>query len=109
MRTIIIHLIILLCFFVSCKEQEQQVRTPKQYTIEQLYNNLSVSAAGFNTDETSVLVDNNHTGIFNVYELNITDTAMHSLTASQKESFFPVPANSFIVQMWAVMKMIIYT
>ena len=90
MRTIIIHLIILLCFFVSCKEQEQQARTPKQYSIEQLYNNLSVSAAGFNPDETSVLVDNNSTGIYNVYELNIGDTTMQPLTVSKKESFFAV-------------------
>jgi len=90
MRTAIIHLSILLCFFVSCKEQEQQARTPKQYSIEQLYNNLSVSAAGFNPDETSVLVDNNSTGIYNVYELNIGDTTMQPLTVSKKESFFAV-------------------
>jgi dipeptidyl aminopeptidase/acylaminoacyl peptidase len=90
MRKMIIHLYILLCFFASCKEQEQQARTPKQYTIEQLYNNLSVGAAGFSTDETKILVDNNSTGIYNVYELNIGDTAMQPLTASKKESFFAV-------------------
>lgn len=63
---------------------------PKQYDIEQLYNNVAVGAAGFNTDETKVLVQNNSSGIFNVYELNIADTSMHSLTSSQKESFFAV-------------------
>lgn len=63
---------------------------PKQYTIEQLYNNIAIGAAGFSTDETKILVDNNSTGIFNVCELNIGDTTITPLTTSSKESFFAV-------------------
>jgi len=71
---------------VSCSEKK--TRIPKQLTIEQLYNNLSVSAAGFNSDETKILVDNNSTGIFNVYELNIADTSFKPLTRSKTDSYF---------------------
>lgn len=72
----------------SCSEKKS--RMPKQFTIEQLYNNLSVGAAGFNSDETKILVDNNSTGIFNVYELNIADTAFKPLTRSKTDSYFSV-------------------
>jgi dipeptidyl aminopeptidase/acylaminoacyl peptidase len=75
----------------SCKKKaEDKVRTLKQYTIEQLASNLAISAAGFNADESKVLVSNNSTGIYNVYELNINDTTSKALTASKKESFFAV-------------------
>ncbi len=73
----------------SCSTKEK-ARMPKQFTIEQLYNNLSVGAAGFNADETKILVDNNSTGIYNVYELNISDTSERPLTHSKKDSYFAV-------------------
>jgi len=73
----------------SCNPKEK-ARMPKQFTIEQLYNNLSVGAAGFNSDETKILVDNNSTGIFNLYELNIADTTFNPLTRSKKDSYFAV-------------------
>jgi dipeptidyl aminopeptidase/acylaminoacyl peptidase len=82
----------ILAFFISCNNQKDEpvARMPKQYSIEQLYDNLSMGAAGFNADESKVLVNNNSTGIFNVYELNIADTVMQPLTGSKKESFFAV-------------------
>jgi dipeptidyl aminopeptidase/acylaminoacyl peptidase len=67
-----------------------QTRIPKKYTIEQLYNNLAVTGTDFSADETKVLVHNNRTGIFNVYELNIADSQSIPLTSSKKESFFAV-------------------
>jgi dipeptidyl aminopeptidase/acylaminoacyl peptidase len=83
--------VILLALFSACSNQkEEQARMPKQYGIEQLYENLAVGAAGFNADETKVLVNNNSTGIFNVYELAVADTLMQPLTWSKKESFFAV-------------------
>ena len=82
---------LLITFFAACNQNEvQNARMPKQYSIEQLYNNLAVGAAGFNADESKILVNNNSTGIFNVYELNIADTMMRPLTSSKKESFFAV-------------------
>ncbi len=88
------YLILVVTLLVSChqpaSEQRTTARTPKKYTIEQLYDNLAVSAADFNADETKVLLHNNRTGIFNVYELNIADSQSTPLTFSKKESFFAV-------------------
>jgi dipeptidyl aminopeptidase/acylaminoacyl peptidase len=81
----------LLSIFAGCdQKKDQETRTPKQYSIEQLYNNVSIGAAGFNKEETKILVNNNSSGIFNIYELNVADTQMHALTSSAKESFFAV-------------------
>jgi dipeptidyl aminopeptidase/acylaminoacyl peptidase len=74
----------------SAEKQETAAREPKQYTIEQLYDNLAVGAADFNSDESKILINNNSSGIFNVYELNIADTSVKPLTTSSKESFFAI-------------------
>lgn len=65
-------------------------RVPKEYTPEQLRNNISLSGAGFNKDETAVLIESNVTGIFNVYSLSLSDTVSKALTKSTKESCFPI-------------------
>ncbi|HQV01295.1 MAG TPA: S9 family peptidase, partial [Bacteroidia bacterium] len=64
------------CLLVFANLYAQTAKQPplKQYTIEQLYNNTSVSAAGFNSDESKLLIYSNASGIYNVYELNIADT-----------------------------------
>jgi dipeptidyl aminopeptidase/acylaminoacyl peptidase len=74
---------------VSCNPGEKS-RIPEKFTIEQLYDNLSVGAAGFSVDETKILVDNNSTGIYNVYELNVADTSFKPLTRSIKDSHFAI-------------------
>jgi dipeptidyl aminopeptidase/acylaminoacyl peptidase len=91
LKTLLAAALLLVCL-AACNNQkeETQARIPKDYSIVQLYNNVSVGAAGFNSDETEILVNNNSTGIFNLYELSIADTQMHALTASAKESFFAV-------------------
>lgn len=88
-----IHLLpvsLLLISLSSCSQKSKEVRMPKQYTIEQLYKNIDVYNAGFNADETSILIGSNATGIYNVYALNMNDTVSRSLTTSKKESFFAV-------------------
>lgn len=81
----------LIGFFASCNHpQEQTARMPRQYTIEQLYNNKAVGVAGFNSDESKILIHSNTSGIFNVSELTIADTVTQPLTTSKKESFFAV-------------------
>lgn len=96
-KTILFSGIALLAI-ASCTEKKS--RMPKQFTIDQLFNNLSVNAAGFNADETKILVDNNSTGIFNVYELNSKDTSSRPLTSSKTDSYFAVDylpeSNEFI-------------
>ena len=72
----------------ACNQAEDTSRMPKQFAIEDLYNNVAVTAAGFNQAEDKILVNNNSTGIFNVYELTVADSSMQPLTNSAKESFF---------------------
>lgn len=78
----------LLLFGTACRSDEPTARMPKQFAIEQLYDNLAINAADFSADETKILVTNNKTGIYNVYELNTVDTSQKPLTGSLKESFF---------------------
>jgi dipeptidyl aminopeptidase/acylaminoacyl peptidase len=81
---------LLLFLLVSCIQKSEKTRIPKQYSIEQLFENLAVYGSGFNADETKILIGSNSTGIYNVYELNIADTLSKALTSSSKESFFAV-------------------
>jgi len=86
----LLKLSLLLFLIGSCIQRSEKTRIPKQYSIEQLYENLAVYASGFNADETKVLIGSNSTGIYNVYELNISDTLSKALTSSTEESFFAV-------------------
>lgn len=78
--------------FNSCKKEEknQEARIPKQYAIEDFYDTKAINAAGFNKDETKVLINSNVTGIANLYELNIADTTSVALTKSKTESNYAV-------------------
>lgn len=82
--------VIFFALLIGCKNEKQKAVMPRQYTSEQLRNNVSMGTSGFNTDETRVLVTDNSTGIYNVYELNVGDTTLAPLTKSTKESFFAV-------------------
>lgn len=86
----LLPLSLLLFILISCNRNSEKARMPKQYSIEQLYENKSIYSAGFNADETKILIGNNATGIYNVFELNINDTLTKALTTSKKESFFAI-------------------
>jgi len=86
----LLELILLLFLLGSCIQRSEKTRMPKQYSIEQLYENLAVYGSGFNAYETKILIGSNSTGIYNVYELNVADTLSKALTSSTKESFFAV-------------------
>ena len=79
-----------LLLLFSCKSGNEKTQMPKQYTIEQLYKNLTMWSSGFNKDESRILVNSDRTGIFNVYELNIADTTLMPLTRSTKESYYAI-------------------
>ncbi|UQD56352.1 alpha/beta fold hydrolase [Flavobacterium sp. K5-23] len=89
-KTLILFGTFLLLIITSCKEgkKAQEARMPEQYALEDLYNTKSISASGFNADETKILITNNATGIYNAYELNISDTTAIALTKSTNESIF---------------------
>ena len=60
------------------------------YTIEQFYANERIGGGAFSPDETKLLVSSNRTGIFNVFEISIADSAKRQMTASTVESYFAV-------------------
>ncbi|WP_462219464.1 S9 family peptidase [Ferruginibacter sp.] len=81
--------IALTAFLFSCNSNDAPAKKEvKQYSIQQLYKTKNISGGAFNRDETKILVNNNETGIYNVYEITLADTSMKPLTQSAKESFF---------------------
>jgi dipeptidyl aminopeptidase/acylaminoacyl peptidase len=80
----------LILIITSCKnsEKSQEARMPEQYALEDLYNTKSIWATGFNNNETKILINSNTTGIYNAYELTVSDTSTIALTKSTKESIF---------------------
>ncbi|MDB5200435.1 MAG: secreted prolyl oligopeptidase family protein [Chitinophagaceae bacterium] len=73
----------------SCNNQDSSPKKEvKQYTIDQFYKTKNIGGGVFNKDETKIAVNNNETGIYNVYEINLADTSMKPITNSAKESFF---------------------
>ncbi|MDI5949230.1 S9 family peptidase [Flavobacterium yafengii] len=91
-KTSILFGALLIMVLSSCKDEKkkEEARLPEQYDLEDFYNTKSISASGFNNDETKILINNNTTGIYNAYELSIADTTSIALTKSIKESIYTV-------------------
>lgn len=62
----------------------------KQYTIEQFYKTVAFGGGDFNKQENKILVHDNSTGIFNVYEIDLATKEKKQLTNSIKESYFAI-------------------
>jgi dipeptidyl aminopeptidase/acylaminoacyl peptidase len=61
-----------------------------KYTIEQFYANERIGGGAFSPDESKLLISSNRTGIFNLFEISIADSAKRQLTTSAVESYFAV-------------------
>jgi dipeptidyl aminopeptidase/acylaminoacyl peptidase len=72
---------------ISCGPS-QKARVTAQYTAEQIETNVTIEDVFFNKDESHILMSSNASGIFNVYELGLSDTLKTPLTTSVKESFY---------------------
>ena len=81
-----------LLVLMGCNNNDEPAarKDVKQYSIAQLYKTKNIGGGAFNKDETRILVQNNETGIYNLYEISLSDTSMKQLTNSTKESFFAV-------------------
>ena len=81
-----------LLVLMGCNNNDEPAarKDVKQYSIAQLYKTKNIGGGLFNKDETKILVQNNETGIYNLYEITLSDTSMKQLTNSSKESFFAV-------------------
>jgi len=75
-----------LVFLASCTGKKEVT----QYTIDQFYKNVSISFSDFSQDETKILVTSNETGIYNVFEINLSDTSKKQVTNSDTESCFAI-------------------
>ncbi len=73
---------------VSCSGEPE--KTVKQYAIEQFYKNKQIFGGSFSPDENRLLVTSNETGIYNLFEISITDGKQRQLTDSKVESFFAI-------------------
>jgi Tol biopolymer transport system component len=76
-----------LAFFVCISNAQTAV---KQYTIEQFYKTVIYGGGGFNKEENKILIHDNSTGIFNVYEIDLASKEKKQLTRSEKESYFSI-------------------
>jgi len=79
-------LITLFVFIASCTK----TYTPTKYSIEQFYQNNRIGGGAFSEDETKLLVSSDESGIFNVYEIDISSGEKTQKTFSGKESFFAI-------------------
>jgi len=86
---VLVSLIVVIGAVFSSCGPKARTDVPK-YTIEQFYANERIGGGVFSPDETKLLVSSNSTGIFNVFEISIADSAKHQVTASTVESYFAV-------------------
>jgi dipeptidyl aminopeptidase/acylaminoacyl peptidase len=72
----------------SCTAKKNEI---PQYTIDQFYKNVNLLGNySFSDDETRLLINTNETGIYNLFELNLTDGSKRAITNSITESCFIV-------------------
>jgi len=86
MRTLLI--ISLFMGIIACKKTEEYV--PQTYSIEQFYKNTRIGGGAFSHDDQKLLISSDESGIFNVYEISITDGSKKQITYSDQESYFAV-------------------
>ncbi|MFI1771308.1 S9 family peptidase [Thalassobellus citreus] len=97
MKTKFLGLCLLVLMF-SCKEDKTNKamvdREVKQYTIEQFMDNEAVRGGSFSSDNSSLLVSSNRSGIYNVYTIPTKGGEMTTITESDStsvtaQSYFP--------------------
>ncbi|MDX1762180.1 MAG: S9 family peptidase, partial [Christiangramia sp.] len=64
----ITYLFMLVSIMLSAQDNQE----PKEYSIEQFYENTRVGGGRFSADESKLLISSDQSGIFNVYEIDIS-------------------------------------
>jgi len=92
MKKVIYGLILL--FFFSCGSKDSStsdsVKKVKKYSIEEFYKNNRIGGGQFSDDEQRLLVSSDESGIFNVYEIDITSGEKKAITNSTGDSHFSI-------------------
>lgn len=82
----------LLVFLFSCKEDKTDEvmvnRDIKQYTIEQFMDNEAIGGGSFSSDNSSLLISSNRSGIYNVFTVPSEGGEMRAITTSDSTSIF---------------------
>ena len=65
-------------------------KAPKQYTIEQFLNTVSIGGSSFSSDEGKILFSSDESGIFNAYSVPVNGGEAKQLTKSTKNSIFAI-------------------
>ncbi len=60
------------------------------YSIEQFYENENIGGGSFSRDETKLLYHSNKSGIYNIYEKDLSTLDVRQVTNSTVESFFAI-------------------
>ncbi len=74
-------------FIISCQPNEIE---SKKYSIETLMTNNRSSGGYFSKDATKLLYSSDKSGIFNVYEMDLTSSKETQITDSKLESYFAI-------------------
>ncbi|MCY2688262.1 S9 family peptidase [Salinimicrobium sp. TH3] len=82
-----VFLLLLMSFPVWSQKDTTSV---EEYTIEQFYENTRIGGGEFSEDEKRLLMSSDESGIFNVYEINISDGSKNQITNSKDDSFFAI-------------------
>ena len=75
----------LFIFIISCTESEKNI---EQYSIETLMSNNRSSGGYFSKDADKLIYSSDKSGIFNIYEVDLSTNEETQLTDSKEESFF---------------------
>ena len=78
--------IVLSLLFIGCQRNIDHNLTV--YEIEDFFENLSITGGYFSSNEEKLIFSSNKSGIYNVYECNISTGVINQLSSSEKESFF---------------------
>lgn len=82
-------------FLAGCagSDKAEEPRQVKQYSIEQFYKSTQVNGGYISSDDSKLLINSNESGIYNVYEIDISTGQKKPLTSSTRESAF---ANDYV-------------
>ncbi|HEX5553612.1 MAG TPA: S9 family peptidase [Chitinophagaceae bacterium] len=88
MRSSILVLLLPAFMFLSCSQEVKRTKEVKQYSINQFYKNVNISGGSFSTNDSTLLFSNNKSGIYNAYEIRLSNDSIQPLTHSPKFSIF---------------------
>ncbi len=83
----------LLCLLgIACQPpaSEPAATEHQEYSIEQFYQNTRIGGGAISADDQTMLVSSDESGIFNVYEINLSNGSKTTITNSTEDSYFAV-------------------